>query len=993
MRGCYREPMGLRKFALLLFLLFAPAPAIRGQSEAGSGTVNGTVADPSGASVANAKVTATNQATGLVRESTTTESGVYTFVRLPAGTYDLRFEFQGFKTSTRPNVVVNVGSVATVDLTLEVGQTTESVTVSSEVPVVETSRSQTSTLVGEKLIRDLPINGRNFLDFTVLTPGVVRDPRGGDLSFGGQRGTMNSFMIDGTDSNNLFFGQSTGRQGVRNPYAVSQDAVQEFQVNTNGYAAEIGRAAGGVVNVITKSGTNDFHGGGFWFLRRTSLTANNSFQKSLGRTRPLYEFDQFGGNIGGPVKRDKLFFFFNYDGQRNEEPIVMFTTAVRPADPAQAAEFDALTRRFSNYARGLNNDVYLSKVDWNIATGRTLNLRWNANRFTGRNYENAGAQRLSESTGDSKVTTDTIGASYTHVIGARDLLDLRYVYVRDDQPGAANSADPETTIRQGGQNVIVFGRNNFSPRYTNSKRNQMVGTMTTVRGQHTIKFGADVNLEKIENFFPGQFSGVYLFNSVADWIARRPAQFSQALGGPGTDGALTRPNISEYAFFLQDAWRASDRLTLNYGIRYDLMNTADPPVANPNELLRNAGYRTDVMPLDKNNWGPRFGLAYRVTKDERMVIRGGYGVFYGRTPAILTGTVHSQNGIQVQNYSFTTNIPVTYPGILSAPPAVNRTPNIFVFERNYEQPSTQQWSAQTEMRLAADYSLTVGYLGVRGYHLTRSRDINLFPGANTTAQVSGSGGTLQFLRFPATRPNSSFGRITLVESGADSKYHGVFVQLSKRFSHNYTVQTSYTASKVTDTAPEATAVLPGNAGDDSKIAQNSLQPNLDKGLGDADTRHRFVASATWDISYANAKSLPVRYLLGFWQVSTIIQAQSGRVYSSRVNLDLNNDGNFSSDRAPGADRNTLRLPAFATADLRISKDFPIRSERVRAKFIAEAFNVTNRTNVTGRNATQFNLTLPSAANPNFVAAPNAVFGAQTSAGDPRIFQLALKFVF
>ncbi|MCC6540067.1 MAG: TonB-dependent receptor [Bryobacterales bacterium] len=984
----------LRNLPLALAAHFFAAGMLAwAQSEAGTGTVNGTVTDPSGAAVSNARVTATNRDTGLIRESTTTEAGVYTFVRLPVGVYKLRYDFQGFKTAERPDVPVNVGAVATVDLMLQVGQATESVTITSEVPVVETTRSQASTLVGEKLIRDLPINGRNFLDFTILTPGVVRDPRGGDLSFGGQRGTMNSFMIDGTDSNNLFFGQSTGRQGVRNPYAVSQDAVQEFQVNTNGYAPEIGRAAGGVVNVITKSGTNELHGSAFWFLRRTSWTANNSFQKSLNRARPLYEFDQFGGNVGGPVKRDKLFYFFNYDGQRNEEPIVMFTPAVRPTDAPGAAEFDALTRRFGNYARGLNNNVYLSKVDWNIASGKTLNLRWNANRFTGRNYENAGAQRLAESTGDSKVTTDTIGATYTHVIGSRDVLDVRTVYVRDDQPGAANSEAPETTIRQGGQNVIVFGRNNFSPRYTNSKRNQFVSTLTTVRGQHTIKFGGDLNFERIANFFPGQFSGVYLFNSIADWMARRPAQFSQALAGPGTDGALTRPDISEYAFFLQDSWRATDRLTVNYGVRYDLMNTADPPVANPTQALTAAGYRTDTMPLDKNNWAPRVGLAYRVTRDERMVLRAGYGVFYGRTPAILTGTVHSQNGIQVQNYSFTTNIPVTYPNILSAPPAVNRTPNIFVFERGYQQPSTQQWSAQAEMRIAAGYALTAGYLGVRGYHLTRSRDMNLFPAATATAQVAGGGGTLQFDRFGAARPNGAFGRITLVESGADSRYNGVFFQLSKRFSQSYTLQTSYTLSKVTDTAPEATAVLPGNAGDDAKIAQNTLQPNLDRGLGDSDARHRLVVSGVWDIHYANGMTGAGKYILGGWQLATIVQAQSGRVYSERVNIDLNNDGNFNSDRAPGGVRNALRLPAFVSADLRLSKDIPVGGERVRVKFIAEAFNFTNRTNITGRNGVRYNVALPPAGGTLFTATPNGAFGAVTSSGDPRIFQLALKVLF
>jgi hypothetical protein len=959
------------------------------------------VTDPSGSLIAGAKVTATNKATGLVRESTTTDGGVYTLVRLPVGDYDLKFEFQGFKTLSRPNVPLTVGAVLTVDVTLQVGQATESVTVDAEVPVVETTRSQTSTLVGEKFIKDLPINGRNFLDFTVLTPGVVRDPRGGDLSFGGQRGTVNSFMIDGTDSNNLFFGQSTGRQGVRNPYAVSQDAVQEFQVNTNGFAAEIGRAGGGVVNVITKSGTNDFHGGGFFFYRDTNLNANNSFQKSLNRARAPYKFRQFGGNLGGPIKKDKLFFFFNYDGQRNNEPIVMFPAVQPPAnDPVAIDAFNQLRNRFVTYSRGLDNDVFLSKVDWNWKNGRTFNFRWNRNRFTGRNFENSGSQRSPESTGDSKVNTDTVGVTYTQVVGARDVLDIRYSYVQDDQPGEANSTDPETTIRQGGQNIIVFGRNNFSPRYTNTKRNQFISTWTAVRGKHTIKFGGDVNFERIKNFFPGQFSGVYVFNSLANWAARRPDQFSQALAGPGTDGALTQPNINEFAFFIQDAWRVSDRLTLNYGLRYDLMDTADPKVANPNAQLAATGYRTDFMPLDKNNFGPRFGFAYRLTKDDRMVLRGGYGFFYGRTPAILTGTVHSQNGIQVQNYTFNApNIPVTYPNILTSIPATGRLPvNIFAFEKNYQQPATRQWSLQLETKLARDYSLAVGYLGVRGKNLTRSRDINLFPPQTLVGNIVG-GGTATFLRYPATRPNPAFGRITLVESGADSAYHGGFVQLNKRFSRRFAAQVSYTVSKVIDSAPEATAVLPANAGDDSKITQFTVYPNLDRALGDSDVRNRFVGSGTWDINYANGLSRPLRYVLGDWQLSTIFQAQSGRVYSERTNIDLNNDGNLSSDRTPSVGRNTLRLPAFAAWDLRISKDIPVWTERVKVKLIGEAFNLSNRTNITGRNATRWNSFLPGATVPGvgpvsqFTFVPNAAFNAITSSGDPRILQLALKLTF
>lgn len=271
------------------------------QSEAGAGTISGSAMDPSGAAVAGARVTATSVATGFQRVAETTEGGIFTLVRLPAGVYEVTVEKQGFKTLRRSGVVVNVGSVTPLDARLEIGAVSESITVTSEVGVVETSRSQTSTVVEEKLVRDLPINGRNFLDFSTLTPGVVRDPRGGDLSFGGQRGTVNSFLIDGADSNNLFFGQSTGRQGVRNPYSVSMDAVQEFQVNTNSYAPEIGRAAAGVVNVITKSGTNELHGTGFFFYRDTNLNANNAINKANNRPRAPYKFRQFGGNLGGPL--------------------------------------------------------------------------------------------------------------------------------------------------------------------------------------------------------------------------------------------------------------------------------------------------------------------------------------------------------------------------------------------------------------------------------------------------------------------------------------------------------------------------------------------------------------------------------------------------------------------------------------------------------------------------------------------------------------------
>ncbi len=990
---------------VLLLAIFSCAIAAA-QSEAGGASLTGAVTDPSGAAVANAKVRASAAATGLVRETRTTDAGLFSLVRLPAGAYDVEISSSGFKPAQFKAIRLNVGAVANLDVRLEVGAATESVTVEGGAPVVESTRSQTSTVVDEKLVRDLPINGRNYLDFTTLSPGVVRDPRGGDLSFGGQRGTVNSFLIDGVDSNNLFFGQSGGRQGVRNPYAVSQDAVQEFQVNTNGFSAEIGRAGGGVVNVITKSGTNDIHGTAFFYYRDTNLNANNAFNKGAGRARAPYKFRQFGANVGGPVVKNKLFYFFNYDGQRNSEPIVMtappgVVSTLSTLSPAAQTAFQSLTSTYyKNYNRGLDNDVYLLKGDWNAASNHTFSFRWNANRFTGRNFENASSSRSPEATGDSKVITDSVAVAYTNILGANRVWEVRYNYMRDDEPGLANSSAPETTVQQGGQNIVTFGRNNFSPRYTNSKRNQVISTMTHVLSRHTLKFGGDFNFERIVNFFPGQFSGVYTFTSLQDFADRRPTAFAQALAGPGTDGATTRPNINETAFFFQDQFRATGQLTLNYGVRYDINSTAKPPVRNPNQQLIAAGYLTDRLDLDKNNIGPRFGAAYRVFKDsQRLVLRGGWGLFYGRTPSILLGTVHSNNGLAVQNYSFTgAAIPVSYPNVLTSIPAAGRLPvNVFAVQDKYQLARTQQYSFSVEGNVAGA-AVTAGYLGVHGDQLTRSRDVNLAPMqqltgtlcATANATACDSPQPFAYFRRTAPRPLSAFNRVTLVDSQAASTYNAFFVQVTKRYAKSFQIQTSYTVSKVIDSAPEATAVLPNNAGDDSKIVWDTLNPALDKGLGDSDIRHRFVFSGVWDIGYFDrAGNMAARHVLGGWQLSAIMQAQSGRVFSERVNLDVNNDGNINNERVPFAARNGLRLPKFATFDLRISKDVAVLPEgRVKIRLIGEAFNLFNRANVTGRNGVHYNANLT-----NFQFRPNTAYLFTTSTGDPRILQLAVKIVF
>src|SRR4051794_18707493 len=366
-----------RRIITLGTCVLALAAASFAQSEIGGATLNGTVNDPSGAAVSGAKIRLSSSETGVNRDTITSDAGMYSFTRVPVGVYTLAIDHPGFKGARQENVQLSVGSVVTLNIPLVVGSTQETVNVSAETPIVETTRTQTATTVDQKAVADLPVNGRNFIDFTVLTPAVVRDPtRGGDLSFGGQRGPANSLLVDGGESNNAFFGQAVGRTGFR-PYSFSQDAVQEFQVNASAYQAEVGRAGGGVINVITKSGTNQVHGSAFEFFRDKGLNANTFTNNRDGRARPPYHYNQFGGSLGAPIVKDKLFFFGNYDGQRNTAPEIVVVNIPVPANLPQ------LNKYLAPYQVGARNDTGLAKVDWNITSNDRLMFRYNINRFVG----------------------------------------------------------------------------------------------------------------------------------------------------------------------------------------------------------------------------------------------------------------------------------------------------------------------------------------------------------------------------------------------------------------------------------------------------------------------------------------------------------------------------------------------------------------------------------------------------------------------------------
>jgi hypothetical protein len=996
---------------LLTFLLccLLSISNIYAQSQATSGNIEGRVLDPNGAAVPNMSITATNQGTGLEKTVTTDSEGLYRFVLLPPGTYTVRAAAaSGFDPIELRNVVVTVGGQTTLDINLSIKGSDVFVTVNEEAQAVETTRTSVSSLVNERAIQNLPVNGRNFLDFATLTPGVIRDPtRAGDLSVGGQKGTLNSLQVDGVDNNNTFFGQSTGRTGTRPPYQFSEESVQEFQVNQNGFNAEFGRAGGAVINVITKSGTNDFHGGLFEYFRDESLNSNTPQLTARGRKRPPSQINQFGGRLGGPIVRNRAFFFFTYDGQRSTIPQFIDS----PSFFTQPASIQAaLAPRLTTYEIGRNQDVFLGKGDILINNSNQLSLRFNRQNFTGKNNENSGPLSAQEHSGNSIARTTTFSGTLASTLSQTVVNEFRFQFARDAEPGEANSDLPEAIIQTTNGNLSL-GRNNFSPRETTVRRVQFVDNINYVRGRHNMKFGVDINRDRIFNFFPGLFSGSYTFPSYSAFTSNTATNitaisYTQNFAGPNTNGATTEPDSTDYALFAQDSLRVTPKLTLDLGVRYDYQKLAQPPIRNTDPTLLAAGFDTSTRPDDKNNIAPRVGFSYAT--DERTVIRGGYGIFYGRTPAIMLGTAHNQNGISITGVTLTqaalVNLGLSFPNNLAAVPSgvgVTRpNPSLFLFSDNFTQPYVQQARLGFERELVKNLSLSVTYLFYKGVHLARTRDANLFP-AVATNSIGADNSAFTVLRFPVARPLPNFARVSLFESNGNSRYNALAFEAKRRLTNRFQFIASYTFSKAKDDKPDSTAVVVG--ADDVKIVTNPLDARSDFGTSDLDLPHRFVFSPVYDTGEFKSDNRFLRALLSDYNFSSIIQFQSGFVYSATVNGDTNRDGNRVNDIAPGTRRNQFRTPATYQFDARVTRSIQF-TENMRLRLILEGFNLFNRTNVatniagffagvSASNTNSFTSTTTGGVETLRFNAPATNFGTASSFLTGRQLQLAIKFDF
>jgi len=749
--------------------------------DAATGALRGTVVDAQGAAVTRADIVAIRVDTGIRYHGATDSEGRFVLDLLPPGEYSARAEAEGMLPQDSPRVRVEVGAATELTFKLLVAGGRETVTVSDGPILVETQPTAVSALIDERAIGDLPLNGRRYTDLSLLAPGVTQDPRGltsasnGDLAFGGVRGYQSSYLVDGADNNNGFFAQARGR--YRAPYQFSNEVVQEFRVSSNTYGAELGRAGGAVVNVVTKSGSNHWHGSGFYFLKDSSFGASPAF---VG-FKPHDQQQQFGGTLGGPIRRNKAFFFAGYDQHIFRVPAVVEfgdgATAVVPrlgtpsnpldyedCDPAiggQACDKDLVfaaasglsTLGGTHRAELLGNAGFI-KVDYSLTPRQFLSARLSTSRYYGTNnvfFDPASpiTNFAMSSNGEEDVKTETASISLLSALTSKLTSHLRAQFSRDLQQSYANSTDIRTRI----YGVIdAFGQSSILPRQTREHRLHVAETLSLPGGRHDWKFGGDAMFTWDYNFFPSLFGGEYIYDNVSvdpwtfvpmhggltltplrAWAHGVPRYYLQNFGTP-----VSHPDSNDYSAFAQDTVRVSGRLAFSLGVRYDLQTFGSKGLAS-NPLWGPAG----KMPSDTDNVSPRVGVAYSIGNQRPLVIRGGFGFFYTRLPQIYESAVINNNGL-AGTHLFLDNADTTQHTIFPAYPKAVATCNpgaaactapdslkpyvtsdVSAFAPDYVTPKVQQGSLSLEREIADRFAMGVSYLYVHGENLIRARDVNL----------------------------------------------------------------------------------------------------------------------------------------------------------------------------------------------------------------------------------------------------------------------------
>lgn len=929
--------------------------------------ISGVVRDASDSLVSGADVELVQPGSGVRRTTKTNDMGAYSVSSLEPGPgYRLTIRKSGFAEFRAINIEVLLGQNVFVNAQL-VLEAQATVTEVSGASILESGKTGVSQVVESTQIANLPINGRRVESYVLLTPAVVPDGSNGLVSFRGIA-AGNLFLTDGNDTTNLFYYENAGRTRV--PAQISQDAVQEFQVSASGYSVEHGRASGGVINTLTRSGTNDTHGTGYWFFRNRSLNARDPYTP----INPPESRHQTGASLGGRMRKDRLFYFFNTEVMRRKFPLVAslarpplfdlqgrFVGTCEATAPQCSAALRFLDRQFQVLDRTANSELGFGRLDWHPSSSHTVSASFNYMDFRSPNGERTQAV-LTDGSGvgnnaNTSARTRYGRLAWTAIKEPGLIFETRFGWFKDRlyDDFDNNLVTPQTGRIQ----INVAGQGNLGvgsafPRLDPSEnRFQLAHTLRGNRGRHRWLLGGDwvhtqdfrVSLENREGTYQYATFTAFAEDFSGNALGRKRWQsYSQRIGNDRQN-----TNVNDASLFAQDQWLLTSKLTLNLGLRYDYEHISQPTLTNPDYP------QTGRIPTLSRNFAPRLSGAYNLTP--RTVLRAGYGLFYARVQGGLINTLFLDNGLNQTSITLDGGVPrdlaagPVFPNRLSSfeRSRTNGTADLTFADTNYRNPYTQQADIGVERELSTNLSLTVSYLWSRGQRLTTVRDINIgAPGPPATFLVEGREQpytTATYLL--SNRVDPLWRRVNVIGSEGRSFYHAMAIQMRQRYSRGFHATLAYTLSKAEDY---------GQGGAEQNIFFNQGPRTLVNGdfrselsRSALDQRHRLVVSSVWAPAW-NLRRAGLRHLLGNWQLSQISTFASSQPATPVVfvagtpfagaafNTTMNGFGG--STRVPFLAPNSLDIDHVIRTDARLSKTIPVQ-ERVKLILSFEAFNVFN----------------------------------------------------
>ncbi len=951
-----RRRLGLAFAFAAVAVLFLSAGPVRAQVDVTTGRISGQVLDEAGAPLPGATVEARSKGTGLTLVAVSDSRGIYRIVSVPVGTYAVTASLQGFGKQSDAAVVITLGSAPTIDFKLRLASKAETVTVTGEVPAIETTQTASQTTIDNNAIRSLPINGRNFTDFVLLAPNAQRETQRGNIAIGGQRGINTSVTLDGVDYNDAFFGGSAGDGSAegRAPFTVSQESVREFQVIQNGASVEFGRSGGGFVNVVTKSGGNDFHGSAFYYNRPQATTA-----KFANGTDPKDQATkQFGASAGGPLMHDRLFFFGAWDQQLQSTTIPITSALV--TDPDILTRYPQLGQTDTNYVQEQNGKVFFGRLDFQLTDRHRIYGRANYATYDGPNGTSSSQTQATSHNGVEGLKSTSVVGSWNAIFSQSAINDFNVQYAKNDIPRADKGLGLPEIQFQNSANAL--GEVSFLPIVATDNRVSVADTATFLFGAHAVKIGADYNKTGMDQIFKGNWRGVFVFSYANDAdrkaaiLAGKWTQYREFIGLNGLtvdQAGRFNEDQKELAFFAQDQWYVTSSLTVTAGLRYERLDNPNDPILDLDKVVATGAkfVQPDSRIPDANNqWSPRLSFAWTPEKNAKSVVRLSLGRYWSRTPELLFAQLYQSNGIQGTQYTVNAGatgpqVGIPAPGWGAAfdptriqqlgnlPPGTTlAAPGVFSITPDFKNPHTDKISLGAERELFG-IAWGIDATWAKGYNLERNNDVNLLaaPAANCPT-LDPSSGAACYGASPTSsaqnRINPNYGAVTVYTSDARSDFKAVTLSFRKNFAAGFRFFGSLTRASDYDTD--------SNERNFSGFTLWDLgNPELNWGPSDRDIKWRAAANASYERQLGNINTFS----------SVLFTYQTGRPYSALTGTDNNKDRN-TTDRATidgvVTARNGFRQPDFYTVDVRFGAGYKVGPGTL-AVFV-DIFNLTNTGN-------------------------------------------------